>query len=61
MSHESKDKNITGPFIIWQNYGYEGWKPASFNSIEEALKSDLYSEWILTKKIDFKAIEHIVS
>lgn len=61
MGCESKDKEIVGPFIIWQNYGYEGWKPHSFNSIEEALKSELYNEWIITKRIDFKAVEHIVS
>lgn len=57
MTKQSNNKEITGPYILWVDYGYEGWKPQSFNSIEEALKSEKYSEWIITKRVDFKAIE----
>ena len=61
MSGQSTSEEIKGPFILWIDYGYEGWKPVSFETIEAALKSEKYGSWIITKRIDFKAVEHIVS
>lgn len=57
MSSQSNDTDIAGSFIVWLDYGCENWQPRSFNSIEEALKSEKYAEWIITKRVDFKATE----
>ncbi len=53
----STEEEIIGPYILWVDYGYEGWKPRSFNSINEALKADKFNEWIITKRVDFEAKE----
>lgn len=57
MSYKSTNKNIIGPYILWQNYGCEGWKPTSFNSIKEALEGEKYSEFTITKAIDYEVKE----
>lgn len=54
----SSNDDVKGPFILWLDFGYEGWKPQSFNSLDEAIKADKFmSEWIITKPVDFKVIE----
>jgi hypothetical protein len=27
--------DASGPFILWEDYGCEGWKPRSFDSIDQ--------------------------
>lgn len=52
------DNNHGGPYIVWENWGYEGWKPNSFDSIEAALSYHRYNtEWILTKIVNWEAKE----
>lgn len=49
MSRETE-----GPYILWINYGCEGWKPGSYHSLEEALRVDTYgSEAIITKEVSY--------
>jgi hypothetical protein len=57
MTAQSDDKDIVGPIILWVDYGYEGWKPTSFQSIEDALKSEYYGNWIITRRVDWKVTE----
>ncbi len=56
MSQQSDDKDVIGPIILWADYGYEGWKPYSYNSIDEALKASKYCDWIITKKVEWKVM-----
>ena len=56
MGHRSNI--IDGPYILWQNYGYEGWQPKSFLTLEDALLAEKYStEFIITKPVNFEAKE----
>ena len=57
MSAQSDDKDIVGPIILWVDNGCEGWQPRSYNSIDEALKAGKYSSWIITKRVEWRAIE----
>jgi len=51
-------EKLTGPYILWKDYGVEGWKPESFKSLMEALKSDKYvSNWIITKTFSYEVKE----
>lgn len=44
---------IDGPYIVWENYGYEGWKPKSYPNLKEALTTPRYvSEWEITKRVE---------
>lgn len=53
-----KPEDTKGPYIVWENYGYEGWKPTSFESITAALIYQRYnSEWILTKPVTYEVKE----
>lgn len=51
----SAHKNDTsGPFIVWENYGYEGWHPKSFGDLRTALTATRYnSEFVVCKLVDF--------
>lgn len=50
--------DIKGPFIKWLNFGYEGWKPYSYNSIKEALEAETYgNEFIITKVVNYEVSE----
>lgn len=51
-------KDTEGPYIVWENYGCEGWKPTSFHSIDAALIYHKYnSEWIITKNVAWEVKE----
>jgi len=42
------------PYLLWQNYGYEGWRPEHYASLEEALKAERFcSEWVITKVVKY--------
>lgn len=44
--------DVSGPYIVWENHGYEGWRPKSYDDLAEALTTPRYcSEWEITKKI----------
>lgn len=47
-----------GPYIVWANYGYEGWQPKSFKTLKEALLSERYGyEIVVTKLVEYEVIE----
>jgi hypothetical protein len=49
-----------GPFIVWENYGYEGWRPKSYLSLQGAVTDTRYvSEWVITRRVDFAVTEAI--
>lgn len=47
-----------GTYVIWIDYGVEGWKPHSFDTVREALEFNKNSDnWILMKRVKYDAIE----
>lgn len=46
-------------YILWIDYGYEGYKPTGFNSLKEALEDTKYGHpfFITSGKIDYKVEE----
>jgi len=53
------ENTIKGPFIVWENYGYEGWQPKSYPTLKAALSAQRYnSEFVVTKAVDFDVIEN---
>ena len=44
------------PWILWINYGYEGWQPRTYDTAEEAIEDIPYysngSPVQLTKRVD---------
>lgn len=50
--------DINGPVILWTNYGCEGWKPKSFDSVKDALEADKYgSEFVIARKVQYEIKE----
>lgn len=51
-------EDVKGPFIVWENYGYEGWQPKSYNTLKEAVVAwKSTTEWRLTRVIEFNVTE----
>lgn len=51
-------EDVKGPYILWRDYGYEGWKPTNFNSIKEALEAPRYeSNFVITKVCEYEVKE----
>ena len=51
-------QNEEGPYIVWQDYGVEGWKPDSYETLEEAIKAQKYrAHWVITKLVKYKIEE----
>lgn len=49
---------IKGPFILWMDYGCEGWQPTSFATLKEALEADKHSDaWLITKPVKYTVYE----
>jgi hypothetical protein len=49
--------NVSGPIILWENYGYEGWQPKSYQTMKEALSAQRYqSEFVVTMLVDFDVV-----
>lgn len=47
-----------GPYILWLDYGCEGWKPESFPTLKQALSANRYSSnFVVTKLLDFDVVE----
>lgn len=54
----SEEHGTRGPFIVWENYGYEGWHPKSYNTLAEALQAQRYNqEWVITKPVQYAVNE----
>ena len=59
MTDPSRSRPDTaGPYIVWENYGYEGWQPKSYPTLREAVTAHSYqSERVVTKISDFQVVE----
>jgi hypothetical protein len=54
----SNKEDVEGPYIVWENNGYEGWNPKSYKDLATALTSPRYcTEWEITKRVTFKVSE----
>lgn len=52
------EASIKGPIILWINFGYEGWAPYSFETVEAALKAEKYDcPWTITKAVQYEITE----
>jgi len=50
--------DANGPIILWLDYGCEGWKPTSFDTVKEALEADRYSaDFRVTRLVDYQVYE----
>lgn len=51
-------EDLMGPYIIWEDYGSEGWHPTSYSTPKAALvDAPRYHKFILTKALVFEVIE----
>jgi hypothetical protein len=49
---------IRGPFIVWEDYGCEGWHPKSYDTLLEAVNAHSYqSTTIVTKTVKYEVTE----
>lgn len=44
-------------YIVWEDYGYEGWHPYSYLTLEAALEHKPYSSTLLTSYIPHSSLE----
>jgi hypothetical protein len=49
--------DLKGPYIVWEDYGTEGWHPKSYTTPKEALLDARYQRFILTKALVFEVVE----
>lgn len=50
-------KKPEGPYVVWQNYGCEGWHPSSYSDISDALLATKYNDFVITKIVKFEVVE----
>ncbi len=44
-------------YILWQDYGYDGWSPTPFDTLQEALESQKITyNWIITEPSTYTII-----
>ena len=54
----STSADIKGPYIVWENYGCEGWQPKSYATLAEALTTARYvTEFEITRRIEFEVLD----
>ena len=46
-----------GPYVVWIDYGYEGWRPISYDTIEEAVAHKDNYTIIITKVVKYEVKE----
>lgn len=46
-----------GPYVVWENFGYEGWQPKNFATLDEAVRYRSFSECAVTRLVDFQVID----
>ena len=49
--------DIGGPWIVWEDFGYEGWQPKSYPTAEAALTDTHYNRFLLTKVPTITVVE----
>jgi hypothetical protein len=53
-TNTSGDEDTLGPFIVWCDYGYDGWGPTSYPTLEAALigaRGGYSSSYVITKPV----------
>ncbi len=54
----AQPEDTKGPFILWLDYGYDGWQPKSFATIRAALESEKYGTgFVITKAVEYQIVE----
>lgn len=57
-SDEAVRQRAAGPYVVWENYGCEGWQPTSYTTLEAALTAQKYnSTWVIQKSVAFEIVE----
>lgn len=47
-----------GPYIVWEDLGYEGYHPRSFKTLQAAVSSDHFGDsTVITKLVQFDVVE----
>ena len=55
---EDRQERTKGPYIVWMDYGYEGWKPDSYATLKEAVDAPKYGNaWVMTKRVEYTVTE----
>ncbi len=50
-------RDTDGPYIVWTDYGVEGWKPTSYEDLADALTAPSYSsQWCITKIVKLEVL-----
>lgn len=44
-----------GPFVVWEDYGCEGWHPKSYDTLAEAVRTS--PDKTITRLVEFKVVE----
>jgi len=54
-----EEDELKRKYILWLDYGHEGWSPTGFNSLTDAIEAPKYGQqFVITSgKIDYKVIE----
>ena len=48
----------SGPFIVWENVGYEGWHPKSYQTLKDAVSDKRYQlTFVITKRVEYEVLE----
>lgn len=54
----TKKKATDGPYIVWLDFGYDGWSPESYATLKEALEAPRYdSDYVITRKCEYEISE----
>jgi hypothetical protein len=46
-----------GPYVVWTDYGCEGWAPKSFATLKEALEAEHYGSFVITRLVEYEIVE----
>lgn len=62
LEEERLKQSIAGPYIVWTDYGYDGWQPESYPTLEAAVKASrdgLYGcQTVIAKPVKFDVVEN---
>lgn len=54
----SERYNADGPVVVWLDYGCEGWRPSSYDTVKEALLGERYgNRFVVTRVVKFEVKE----
>ena len=56
MTEAEQPKNF--PYVVWEDFGYEGWRWCGFQTLEEAVEYNGYGSYkTITKTVKYKIEE----